>query len=318
MTKRMMALMALMTLTACDYVEKADFRKERADKLYVSAMEDFRAGRVDAAVKGFEKTIARDPANASARFQLACIHQDIKHDYVGAFCGYREYLMQHPESDKAKLARDRMSLCEKELAKELAAKHGLSGSQRLLQELEGVRKELQNAETRATAAEKELVSVRARVEALTAERARLVAVVKGEDAEPAASAPAPTVKEAKDLLEEDEESTDRVRLSSVVSALKAEEADEVSPGTSLLPARKPEDVAKRAAEDAARQKPTSDKETVPETYVVQEGDTLYRIAKRFYGRLAAWKEIRDANKALISADNRLRAGDTLKLPRPEK
>lgn len=315
--KKAMALMALMSLTACDYVWKADFRKERADKLYVSAMEDFRAGRVDAAIKGFEKTIVRDPANASARFQLACLQQDVKRDYVGAFCGYREYLMQHPESDKANLAKDRMSLCEKELAKDLSVKHGLSGSQGLLKELDVVRKQLQDAETRAAAAEKELTSARARMEALTAERNRLVAVFKAEDAQPDATRPAPA-KEVRALLEEDEDTSDRDRLSSVVSELKAEEADEVSPGASILPARKPEDVAKRAAEDAARQKPQPTAPSVPETYVVKEGDTLYRIAKKFYGRLAAWKDIRDANKALISADNRLRVGDTLKLPRPEK
>ena len=52
----------------------------------------------------------------------------------------------------------------------------------------------------------------------------------------------------------------------------------------------------------------------PQTYVVQEGDTLYRIAVRFYGRLSAWKAIRDANKATISNDGRVRAGDTITLP----
>ena len=64
-----------------------------------------------------------------------------------------------------------------------------------------------------------------------------------------------------------------------------------------------------SAEDAVAAMPKH-----PSTYVVQEGDTLYRIAVRFYGRLSAWKKIRDANKAVISNDGRVRAGDTITLP----
>ena len=61
----------------------------------------------------------------------------------------------------------------------------------------------------------------------------------------------------------------------------------------------------RAAAEKARR---------PPTYVVQEGDTLYKIALRFYGRVAAWRLIRDANKTLISNDGRVRAGQTITLP----
>ena len=52
----------------------------------------------------------------------------------------------------------------------------------------------------------------------------------------------------------------------------------------------------------------------PKTYVVEDGDTLYGVSKRFYGSIRPWKAIRDANKALISSDNRLKAGDTIVLP----
>ena len=49
-------------------------------------------------------------------------------------------------------------------------------------------------------------------------------------------------------------------------------------------------------------------------FLVQEGDTLYKIALRFYGRVAAWRLIRDANKTQISNDGRVRAGQTSTLP----
>ena len=52
----------------------------------------------------------------------------------------------------------------------------------------------------------------------------------------------------------------------------------------------------------------------PETYTVQEGDTLYRISTRFYGSSAKWRAIRELNKATISTDGRLRAGQVIRLP----
>jgi len=52
----------------------------------------------------------------------------------------------------------------------------------------------------------------------------------------------------------------------------------------------------------------------PATYVVEEGDTLYKLALRFYGRRSAWQKIRDANKATVTTDGRIQAGQTLVLP----
>ena len=88
----------------------------------------------------------------------------------------------------------------------------------------------------------------------------------------------------------------------------------MSTGSSLIPVRKPEDVVVQEAPPPAEQKEEDKGPTRPKTYVVEEGDTLYGIAKRFYGSIRPWKMIREANKALISSDNRLKAGDTIVLP----
>ena len=154
--KRLMALMALTTLTACDYAARNDLRSEREDGIYREAMDDYRAGRMDAAVKGFEKAVRNDPSNASARFQLACLHQDLKKDYLSAYCGYREYLFQHPESERAKLAKDRLAVCEKEMAKSLAEKYALGDASAAERELAALRAELKTYKDRVTAAEKNL------------------------------------------------------------------------------------------------------------------------------------------------------------------
>jgi nucleoid-associated protein YgaU len=52
----------------------------------------------------------------------------------------------------------------------------------------------------------------------------------------------------------------------------------------------------------------------PEFYVVKEGDTLYKIAVRFYGKSSAWRIVRDANKTVISTDGRIKVGQKIRLP----
>lgn len=311
--RKLMALMLMTAVTACDRADRNDIRAERDDRLYREAMDDYRAGRIDAAIKGFEKVVRNDPANASARFQLACLQQDSKRDFLGAYCGYKEFLLQHPTSDKARLAKDRIALCEKEVATALSAKYGLGGSNGLVEELEALRRDLAAARSRAAASEKNLEAAQARTRSLLNERERLLAAVKGADSEDV-SAAKPSLREAKDLLEEDDESASPVPKGEIAS-LKSEAESDLSSGSALLPPGKPRTSTKPAL---AKDEETAEKEPSvpahPKTYEVQEGDTLYGIARRFYGTIRAGKRIREANKALISTDGRVRVGDVLTLP----
>lgn len=58
----------------------------------------------------------------------------------------------------------------------------------------------------------------------------------------------------------------------------------------------------------------SDGDTPKRTYVVQPGDTLSRIAARFYGDSTKWKVIREANRTNIDPDGRVRAGQIIVVP----
>jgi len=49
-------------------------------------------------------------------------------------------------------------------------------------------------------------------------------------------------------------------------------------------------------------------------YVVQEGDTLYSIARKFYNSGTRWKEIRDANKGKVASGSKLQPGETITIP----
>lgn len=50
------------------------------------------------------------------------------------------------------------------------------------------------------------------------------------------------------------------------------------------------------------------------TYVVQSGDTLFSISRKFYKSPTHWKEIRDANEGVIEAGNKLKPGQRLTIP----
>jgi nucleoid-associated protein YgaU len=50
------------------------------------------------------------------------------------------------------------------------------------------------------------------------------------------------------------------------------------------------------------------------TYVVQPGDSLFRVAEKFYGDSMHWKKIRDANPSRIDPDGRIRAGQIIVVP----
>ena len=282
-------------------------RGERESRRYQAAMADYKAGRVDAAVTGFEAAVREDPSNAEARFQLGCLLHDAKKDAAGAFCAYREYLMQRPDGDKAALAKQRLDVCERELAAMLAERHKLVADPAVADAQEALRKEAKEARARVAQLEKELASAKASMEAMAAERTRLLAAVRGED-ETTVASKGPDVKEVKDLLEEENENTNHVAIADNAAALRSEELAETATGPSLLPPRATGDVVR------AEKKVEGKAAVRPPTYEVQEGDTLYKIAIRFYGSIRAWRMIRDANKTLISTDGRVQAGQTIRLP----
>lgn len=316
------AALAVALLAGCDGSGlQGRFGGEQEDSTYRSALADYRAGRLDAAAAGFAKAIRKNPANASARFQYACLMQDSKKDWLEAFCAYREFLAQRPDSDKARIARDRMAVCERELAAELAAKHRLSGGEAFSAEIAALRRDLKASEDRAAASAKAFDEEHARYLTLEGEHSRLLAAVKGMGTEETTT---PAHVDLKDLLDEEgEDEPSRPSSFAAAKALKDEEADETGP--SLLPEQTAADRERRDAANARKaeadriaaasaKKEADAAARRPKTYVVQEGDTLYKIALRFYGRVAAWRRIRDANKAVISTDGRVKAGQEIALP----
>jgi nucleoid-associated protein YgaU len=51
-----------------------------------------------------------------------------------------------------------------------------------------------------------------------------------------------------------------------------------------------------------------------QTYTVVKGDSLSKIAKRFYGNAGQWKKIYEANKDMIKNPDLIYPGQTFKIP----
>jgi len=67
--------------------------------------------------------------------------------------------------------------------------------------------------------------------------------------------------------------------------------------------------------------PESESVSTPEagtTYVVQKGDTLQKIAQKFYGSSKKWYQIYKANKETLKTPDRIRPGQKLVIPPAEK
>lgn len=334
--KMMTITIAMTTLTACDYLEKKEFEKERSDKGYQSAMADYSAGKLDEAVAGLKKVVKSNPANSSARFQLACLQQDKLKDLCAAFSNYTEYLNQEPTSDKAQLAKDRLDLCEKDLAKALAKKYGIISSTAIAEEYQRLEEDVKKLTQKSAQNQKEITELTQELTNLRAENERLKKQFTSIGLDESDMASRKIDKQA--LLDEVEEDISESRfVADEIAALKAEEVEEleVSPveeakllkeetqdeanSVEPIPVDKEEIAKKKAEKRSSKSMITSfSKEEVkiekPDTYIVEEGDTLYKIAVKFYGRSSAWQQIREANKETVSMDGRVRAGQELKLP----
>ncbi len=316
-----LAALGLTALTACDWLQKLDLKNERSGRYYQSAMADYAAGRIDAAIKGFNRALKGDPGNASARFQLASLLQDSRSDFLGAIVEYREYLRQEPSSDKAALARERLALCERLLAREIA--RNSTENRTFVKDAEDARAEADRKAAEITRLKDELEKASARIATLEKQLARQRHFMDDLRKEESA-APRPILSDDVRALLDSEEDEPRLDYKKEARELAAEaEKEDAYAGSSLLPAKQQASSADRkTAADSCRTSPFGSKKKVsaapstprPPVYVVQEGDTLYKIAIRFYNRASAWRDIREANKAVISTDGRIKAGQTIKLP----
>ena len=140
--------------------------KERASRLYTTAMEDLQAGRTDPAIRGFTQVLVQEPRNYLAHFQLATLLQDIKKDYIGAISHYKSYLLFRPTSDKATIASDRMRVCDTLLGAEYLRKAGGKATEKLSEENKKLSEETRDLREQVKKLEGQLAQAQAQIDRL--------------------------------------------------------------------------------------------------------------------------------------------------------
>lgn len=88
----------------------------------------------------------------------------------------------------------------------------------------------------------------------------------------------------------------------------------VSYGTKTVTIKQPEPETTVATEEPARETDNSPEPAQPQTYTVQKGDCLWKIAKQFYGNGADYPKIFNANADQISNPNLIYPGQVITIP----
>lgn len=298
--------LSLIVFVGCDYIGSRALDRERSDSIYRAAMDDYAAGRVDKAVAGLERVVCATPGNASARFQLACLLQDVKKDYLGALCNYREFMAQDKTGEKSGLAKDRIVQCERLLGPELTKKYSAGDDAAASRNAELAERVVELGKANKDL-EKRLERALAKAEAGAKDLERMRRMLTGEVSEDSSR---PVIMTETALLDDEDESpSDRIRVSEDVKNLLLDGDEEKSDAPFEVSSKPTKSIF--AKKDA---RPEPPHEPRPAEYVVQDGDTLYKLAVRFYGLRSAWQKIRDANKTTISTDGRIRTGQKIVLP----
>jgi len=91
--------------------------------------------------------------------------------------------------------------------------------------------------------------------------------------------------------------------------------DVYASGLTPFVAPKPEPVPVAGEHQHAHETPEEEPE---EYYVIQKGDTLSHIAKRYYGNANKWPKLFDANREVIQDPDKIFPGQKIRIPLEEK
>lgn len=85
---------------------------------------------------------------------------------------------------------------------------------------------------------------------------------------------------------------------------------ELPPATDLPPVMTDDEVVLVPMDSV----PVEDAAPAPQTHTVAPGDSLTKLAVRYYGKSSLWKRIYEANRAVIDSPDKLKAGAVLTIP----
>ena len=298
--------------------------RERESPLIHRALEHEQAGDLNGAIQTYEEVLQETPNLVSAHFHLALLLQDYRKDYMGAIYHYRQYERLRPDTEKKALLHDRARVCQQLLAAQILSGADVAISRKqseLVGEIDKLNKRLSQVEGEKSALQEQKADIERQVIEQKSESERLRRLL---DRMLPSSAATPAAEESRprSILP---------RLDPAAVAPAAVTPPPTPPRLTVteIPAKpttakpvvadtEPPPLLKSVVLDpdpgAASSIPAPPVTAATRTYVVQPGDSVYRIAERVYGDAEQWKKIRDANKDRLGPGNQVRAGQVLVIP----
>lgn len=315
MTARFLLAGVVVSLLAsgCHRTDVAEMdAHDRESPLLRRAHECQQVGDLDGAIRLYEQSLQDNPRLVSAHMDLAVLLQDHRKDYMGAIYHYRRYEALRPETEKQAMIRDRIRVAEQLLVAQLLNRGDVAVSrdqQKLVAEIERLNQRLSLVEGEKAALQDQKGTLERALADQKTETDRLRRLVDRLQL-PSSSGIDTREHSVLPRLESSGASSLTRPLAPAPRPIRIDPVKEPPPlppaTTEPAPVAKPPEPAVAASTD-----PVS---ASTRTYVVQPGDSLFRIAERVYGDPMQWKKVRDANKDRIDPEGRLRAGQVLVVP----
>ena len=89
---------------------------EQRDPHYLNGRRRAESQDHQGAIEEFEKALEVNPHNASAHFELGVLYENYLKDYAAAIYHYEKFRELSPKSENAEKARERISVCKRDLA----------------------------------------------------------------------------------------------------------------------------------------------------------------------------------------------------------
>jgi tetratricopeptide (TPR) repeat protein len=277
-------LAALVWLGGCARDSGLPLTSELDEPNYRLGQQLEKQGRYSEALAAFLKVIAKrneDAPESQLEVGLIC-SQQLK-EPIEAIYHFHKYLELQPNSRQAELVRQRIEAAKRDFARTLPAQSYENGLDRLSLEDQLGRLQRENDQLKADLAE-----------------FRAGAPAAGTRPRPTAAVP--------------EEESPGVHPPMMMNPPATESPLTLVPASPLSAARLPAAATKAGGKNSAAPKPAA---TAGRKHTVQVGDSLYKIATRYYGATGASAKanaIYEANRDVMKSEKDLKPGMELRIP----
>jgi len=293
--------------------------RDRENPTMKRALDAEQVGDLNTAIRLYEDVLLDTPRLAEAHMQLAVLLQDYRKDYMGAIYHYRQYQHLRPDNEKKVIIGERVRISEQLLVAQMMSRGDLEISreqQKLAAEVQllNQRLSIEAGEKAALSDQKSLLERQVTDLCMATNRLQRL-VDRLQLPGPVETAPPPPREKISTLSR----MTPPAPPPSAPAPVAHPAAAEHVPETTIMAISQRIDSANTSGARTSESTPTSTVETlsVPagvKSYVAQPGDSVYRIAERFYGDPNQWRRIRDANRDRLGPDNLVHVGQTILIP----